>query len=320
MKMAHREIIFHKRKLTIHKASISPDITQPSVLVKDTWDFVDLWLQRNAKGTNARFYWEQAKNFYSASLNLPKTSSPLTLYYCYLNAVKTLLVSKKIQYGNQHGLTGKFAGSSTTLENEIIKLKFGGVLPKLAEYLGSPINNKNNNLNLFDCFYNLPFLHRSFLLTYRSNQYPELFLPIHTPLIVKSMKNNEAWFCAIVDELYTDTRTINSMLPRNFEHYSENGKLIIRCKKRPSRIRWSHHSKESEKIKNFINYNNKIRKLIYYIHGTSISWYLKKDKNNNTHHISLPPLVLMFSAMHRLSELARYEPDKLANHFKCKQN
>ncbi|CAH8239481.1 hypothetical protein VAEU17_5700001 [Vibrio aestuarianus] len=29
---------------------------------------------------------------------------------------------------------------------------------------------------------------------------------------------------------------------------------------------------------------------------------------------------IMFAAMHRLSELARYSPDKLAKHFECQHN
>lgn len=329
--MAHKEIIFKKRRLTIHKANISPDISQPSVLVRDSWDFVDLWLQRNnQKQSSARFYWQQAKNFYDASLNLPKTAAPLTLYYCYLNAVKALLESKQKIYQPWHGVSGEFSSEGqVTLENEFIKLQNNGVLPALAQYLNQPIQNSPSaNISLAKCLYNLPFLHRTFLLTYQGANYPELFIPIHSPLVVKSVTNSEAWFCAKVDDKYKDTRTLKAMLPGNYEIESKNGECIIRCKKSPCRIRWKHKTKPSDKIRIFIKYNNDLRKQLFYIHGVSISWYLKRDKIksvngkniNIIHHTTWHPLILIFSAMHRLSELARYDPQRLAEHFKYRQN
>ncbi|MFC2284260.1 MAG: YaaC family protein [Corynebacterium matruchotii] len=73
-----------------------------AVLATDSWNFVDLWLKRNSEN-KAQFYWQQAQNFYNASLNLPKTSSPLTLYYCFLNATKALLITKKYHLQNCMG-------------------------------------------------------------------------------------------------------------------------------------------------------------------------------------------------------------------------
>ena len=71
-----------------------------------------------------------------------------------------------------------------------------------------------------------------------------------------------------------------------------------------------------------IRYNKAIRRFVFYIHGSPVSWYIKRTKTttNDDNYISLPPLILIFAAMHRLSELARYDPGKLSNHFECKQN
>lgn len=315
--MAHRFIKFKRKRLTIHKATISPNIGENAVLATDTWDFVDLWLKRNHK-KDAQFYWQQARSFYNASLNLPKTSSPLTLYYCFLNATKALLSAKGKDFKKFHGVSGK-SENPTTLENEIIDLKAKGILPVFVKYLGYTIDNNNNKLSLLTCLYNLPFLHRTFLFTYPS--YPELFIPIHNPLIVKHMKNNKAWFCAELDEEYSDGHIINA-LPKNFEiDTSYIDKKIIRCKQSPKRIKWIYSSKESEKINTIIKYNKAIRRHVFYIHGSPVSWYIKRTKTtNNDNYISLPPLILIFAAMHRLSELARYDPGKLSNHFECKQN
>lgn len=315
--MAHQEIVYKKRKLSIHKASINPSIGQPTVLVTDTWDFVDLWLKQNHKNS-ARFYWKQAKNFYDASVSLSKVSSPLTLYYCFLNATKALLEAKGIAYKEWHGVSGHSEGEVTTLENEKVNLKSRGILPELAKYLDYPISTNNLSVfSLFDCFYNLPFLHRAFLLTYR--RATELFIPIHNPLIVKSKKSNEAWFCAELDENYQDTHSIKK-LPQNFERdKGYEDKVIIRCKNRPRRTRWSAKMSESDKIKNYKKYHKKLRKHLFYIHGSPTSWYLKIDKHGNNN-IVWHPLILSFAAMHRLSELSRYAPEKLARHFECKQN
>ncbi|WP_107737486.1 YaaC family protein [Neisseria subflava] len=325
--MAHKVIKFKKKNLTIHKASILPDIKENAVLATDSWDFVDLWLKRNSEN-KAQFYWQQAQNFYNASLNLPKTSSPLTLYYCFLNATKALLITKKIPFTELHGLSGK-SNIPTTLENETIYLKNTGILPSLAQYLDSPIsNNPQATLSLFECFYNLPFLHRTFLLTYPSSH--ELFIPIHNPIIGKSMTTKEAWFSAELDSDYSDSHTIK-LLPKNFEvDISYKDRKIIRCTKSPKRIRWSRSDEETDKIKTFQKYNKALRKHIFYIHGSPTAWYIKRSDithSNKTgregkikHYTKFHPLVLTFSAMHRLSELSRYAPEKLSKHFDCKHN
>lgn len=316
--MAHREITFNKRKLTIHKASINPDINQPTVLVTDTWDYVDLWLKRESK-EKARFFWQQARNFYDASLLLDKDAAPLTLYYCFLNATKTLLEAKNLPYNNFHGVSGQSLGNITTLDNEEITIKSRGVLPALAEYLQQPFSS-GQSFSLYDCLYNIPVIHRAFLLTYTNNALPELFIPVHNPLIVKSNTNDETWFCAEMDKDYSSTQSLKK-LPSNFQRdTSYNNTIIIRCKSSPKRIRWKRTDRITKKIADYKKYNQGIRRHLFYIHGFPTSWYIKRSKNNNPHYLDFSPLVLSLSAMHRLSELARYTPDKLAKHFECKQN
>lgn len=305
-----RNLVKHKKRiLRVHK-STNPDIDTPSVLVTDTWDYVDLYLKYKKKEL-ARFYWKQARSFYKASLALPKEASPLTSYYCFLNATKALLESKGLVYEPHHGVSGKSLGGKTTLENESINIKGKGVVPALIKYLGYNIGRDfPNNFSLLDCFYNLPYLHRSFLLTYKSTKYPELYIPILNPYIVKHKNGKKAWFCAELDPNYSDKHTINKLAKR-FEKdnsYSEN--LIIRDKKG---VRWAREQREYKVL--FSKYNKEIRKYLFYIHGSPVSWYLKRDTNNKH-----SPLVLAIVAMHRLSELSRYTPEKLVKHFDNKQN
>jgi hypothetical protein len=73
-----------------------------------------MWLKRHQQ-KNAGFYWEQASSFFHASRNLPNTSSPLTLYYCFLNAVKALLVVRKVAFAELHGVSGETLLGKTSL-------------------------------------------------------------------------------------------------------------------------------------------------------------------------------------------------------------
>lgn len=107
--------------------------------MSDPWDYIEMWLKRNSQKNEAVFYWQQAKHFYDASKNLPLTSSPLTLYYCFLNAVKTLLMVKKVPFSNKHGISGKSVNRRAHLANEQIILLTSGILPALGNYLGEQI-------------------------------------------------------------------------------------------------------------------------------------------------------------------------------------
>lgn len=87
----------------LHGSLIDTDFRQPRVLCSDPWEFVALWLKRNHK-KDAVFYWNQARHFYLASKSLPELSSPLTSYYCFLNAVKALLSASGQEFTESQAL------------------------------------------------------------------------------------------------------------------------------------------------------------------------------------------------------------------------
>ena len=96
--------------------------------------------RRYARRTSADvacwLYWQQSRSYYVASRSLPARSSPLTSYYCLLNAAKTLLTVKNVPFSDHHGVTGTFDPlSKRVLSNEMIAFKGGGVLPALSRYL-----------------------------------------------------------------------------------------------------------------------------------------------------------------------------------------
>lgn len=304
----------HKGKnLKLHKAFQSPSWGMDTVLVTDTWDYVSLWLKRNKKG-DAQFYWEQAKSFYEATKILPKTSAPLTAYYCFLNATKCLLTVKGIAFDKRHGVSGWSKAGRVSLSKEIVKLQNKGVLAELCRYYGETINK--NTYSIKDIFFNLPFIHRAYHLTFTSEQ--PLFMPISNPEYVHAPGSKKSWFTATLDPHYVHGQTA-SLLPPTFEKDAgDNTCYRVRRKKR---FDWTRGVANVESnLANLTNYHQDTRKHVFYIHGPMRLWYLKRNKRNLTGFIERHSVPLIFCAMHRLSELARYTPNYLVKHFDSQHN
>lgn len=295
-----------------HKAVISPDINKKSILVDNPWEYVELWIKRRGNNSDALFYWNQAKSFYKATKSLPNTSAPLTAYYCFLNATKALLEVKNINYVEKHGVTGSKSGV-TSLSNEKIKFSPTGVLSELCRLFGDSVNNEEYSFR--NLIYNLSFVHRAYDITYSSSV--ELFFPISNPQFVKIQGQNYAYFQAeITAANYQNGNTINK-LPTSFERdLGSPNKYIIRKKKR---FKWLSGAKNSStNLNNFMAYNKKVRKDIHYIQGSTDLWYFKRGGVADL--IDRHPLTIVFALMHRLSELSRYDPLRLKNHFDCQHN
>jgi len=107
-------------------------------------------------------------------------------------------------------------------------------------------------------------------------------------------------------------------LPDAYEH--DTGTKDVFVVRRKRRFGWKRAAvKKKENFLRLTEYHRKIRKDLYYIHGPERLWYLKRGKDF-PQIIQRSSLTLTFGAMHRLSELARYEPMKLARHFDCQHN
>lgn len=308
--MAFNEIQYKGKDLTIHKAITHPHFEEKTVLVTDTWDYVDLWLKRSHQ-SKARFFWQQAKSFYDATKLLPKTSSPLTAYYCFLNGAKALLIAKGCTFSDKHGISGFASAGRTSLSNEKIKFKQDGIFSALCAYLGEPTNGEVYSLKAL--LHNLPFIHRAYDLTFSSA--PELFIPFSNPKIVRSTKTHEAWFVAELTGRYGNQTTIKK-LPSDFEReLSDPKKFLIRFR---HRFDWRPNNRVAS-VSRYRTYHQRLRRHLFYIYGPQRLWYVKRG-GDIAGLISRSSLTLTFAAMHRLSELSRYTPDKLAKHFECSHN
>jgi hypothetical protein len=201
--MGFKPIKFNGKTVKLHKAIVSPDFNDKTVLVRNHWDYVEMWLKREGHDT-ALEYWWQARDFFQASNDIPNTSAPLTLYYSFLNATKTLLTVKGVSFAELHGSHGNITAGNTNLQNENVTFQPNGILSSLCRYFGETCNNDQYSLKTL--LYNLPFIHRCFNLTYPTG-YPEIYIPLVNPHFVIRDNSHEAWICAELSENYSNGHT-----------------------------------------------------------------------------------------------------------------
>jgi len=294
----------------MHKAINNPDFSSESVLSNDPWLFVELWLKRNKK-EDALAFWLQARRFSESAKTMSVESAPLPLYYAFLNATKTLLLVHSRVHGAKHGVAGdRVESAKATLANEIVEFKSGGILPALCSYLGESTTSQKYDLK--SLLWNLPYVHRAFRHTFTSEA--ELFIPIEQVCYVSRDDTSEAWFQAQVVPRYTDGRILRH-LPASFETFEDGGSTYVR---RPRRFRWLKGTNSAQEKKRALgrlrSYHATTRRVVVPITGNRDLWYLKKDMSKNPlterHGLSI-----IFAAMHRMSELARYDPKGLDRHL-----
>ena len=145
-----------------------------------------------------------------------------------LNATKALLTAKSVPFSNHHGVAGESREERTCLANEICSIKGAGLLPELAWFYGG--NLSEGKVSLKDVLYNIPFVHRAYVLTYRGAE--NLFIPIGDAHFVRQTTGDEAWFCAtLMAPRYQKDAFIQKQGGWERDH-SEHGSFVIRSKRR----------------------------------------------------------------------------------------
>jgi hypothetical protein len=305
-RMAIAAVKLKQREIGPHKAVVAPLLSSRTVLTNSPWTFVALWLRRNRK-QQALFYWEQAREFHKASVGLPLRSAPLLLYYCFMNATKALLVAKNVSFNEKHGVSAHpkvVLGVKRTFAGEGIKIQRDGILPSLSQYYGEAETSKTHTLQ--ELFFNMVFIHRTYCLTYSTQK--EMFLPLANCGYVYDTRTKEVFFKADIEKNFPLNRAIKN-LPATFVRAPAIGDRAIR---NVATLTWRKPGRPTAaNIQDLINFNRALRQgELHYINGAETLWYLKTAPVGPSKlKRQLPTLIL--AAMHRLSEICRYQPLQL---------
>jgi hypothetical protein len=294
-----------QREIGPHKAIVAPLLASRTVLTNSPWTFVALWLRRNRKA-QALFYWEQAQEFYNASVSLPPRSAPLLLYYCFMNAAKALLVAKGVTFNEMHGITAHpkvVTNLKRGFAGEGVKIHKNGILPSLSVYYGETESSKTHTLQ--ELFFNMVFIHRTYCLTYSSQK--EMFVPLANCGYVYDTRTKEVFFRADIARNIPFSRTVKK-LPATFVPAHAIGPRAIRS---VAKLIWKAPGRPTAtNIQELVDFNRALRQELHFIHGAQTLWYLKTaPAGPRKLKRQLPTLIL--AAMHRLSEICRYQPLQL---------
>lgn len=297
-------IVLDRRDLTAHKAVVNPSLRARNVLTKSPWTYVALWLKRH-KLNKAHFYWQHACEFQKAARGLPLESAPLLLYYCFLNAAKALLVSKRVEFDEWHGVTsGKAPRTKVVLANEMVRLKQEGIAPALCRYYGDTEVKKEHSLQAL--LYNTVFVHRTYCLTFRSHQ--DLFVPLRRCTYEVEPLTNQVFLTASFDKTVDASAAFKRLPPSFSRDVGESARI-----RSNESVHWANPRRPTSADLTALGaLHQRLRLDVHYINGAQTLWYLKgtSKKPSRIARYSVP---VVFMAMHRLSEICRYNPISLTS-------
>ena len=85
-------------------------------------------------------------------------------------------------------------------------------------------------------------------------------------------------------------------------------------------FKWNIHERMSDRMNALIKYHKEARKAFYYINGSQMLWYIKKELPKNAHLVDRHSMTIIYGVMHWLSEQVRYSPNIFEKLMKSKQN
>lgn len=301
--MAFQPLKLAARSVPLQKAVMHPAFRVRTVLTNDPWTYVTLLLKRQER-VEALFYWEQAQHFYRASVGLPMQSSPLLLYYSFMNAAKALLSAREVQFSPRHGVSGpKEGGKPATLSDEMVRFQSKGIVPALATYFQESETSQEHSLR--DLLFNLSFIHRTFSHTYELAT--EMFVPLSDCTYV---------FDTTAGRVMLEAKLSRSLVGDDFTQRLPPSLLLDTASEAPlvrsrQSVEWLDPQRASDiELGLLTTMHRSLRRDVQYIAGAHTLWYIKQMQDEPTR-ISRFPITITLAAMHRLSEMCRYRPDEL---------
>jgi hypothetical protein len=226
-----------------------------------------------------------------------------------MNAAKALLSSKNIRFVPYHGVSGwkPNPASKSQAFSVGVTIKKDGILPSLAAYYGEKETAKIHLLK--DILYNLPFIHRTYCLTYSSCK--EMFIPLIKPAFVIELGTCNVFFSAQISPHFRAKR-FTKYLPASLTE--KDGTLIsvspvvVSSVKKPT----------ATDLQLLSRFAQSLRDDVFYINGMHPLWYVKTTVSKAR--VLRQTTTLTLAMMHRLSEVCRYAPMELTKYLEGQKN
>jgi hypothetical protein len=173
----------------------------------------------------------------------------------------------------------------------------------LSSYYGETEPKKMHTLQ--ELFFNMVFIHRTYCLTYSSQT--EMFLPLANCGYVYDTSTKEVMLTADITKNIPFNVAVKRLLPA-FAAAPNIGPRAIRSR---TTMHWRKPGRPTTaNVQHLINFNRALREDLHFINGAQTLWYLKTTVGGpGILKRQLPTLIL--AAMHRLSEICRYQPLQL---------
>lgn len=322
--------------LRLRKTFTKPNLVGHTVLTDDVFTYVDFYFKKHKKLLKTKdnkeidqsyyFYWEQARNFYNASKLLPIESSPLTMYYCMLNAAKAYIlyscttvdavINDLISHG-LHECKGESIIKPKGLDEIMIAWKEQGVFGRLSKMLDSNFVEKwpygnTHSVSVKKLLQVLVFIHRAYSSTYQTSRRDERFLPLvpgtsptfyycNDNKIHLSFDLHKPYFQSNVTSIPED---VVKRIPERYIVSRDNPFRLI--------------SKDWYYKKEVNNHYEELRKDFAVITSNERLWYLTKTDDNSF--CGINELSATMAVMHRFSEIVRYKPEQMVVLLNGKEN
>jgi hypothetical protein len=233
-----------------------------------------------------------------------------------MNAVKALLVAKEIPFSEMHGVKShnmRKPTSKLSLSNEGVRIQNAGVLPALSEYLGETEQQQTHSLQ--EILFNLPFIHRTYCLTYTTQA--DMFIPLVDCVYVLNTATKQVHLQASLSRDFAHARYVKKLPPTLV---SDPTRGDIRAIRSAAAVSIGRSPLKSAADRDAVaGLNRALRRDIQYIKGAQTLWYAKACVSG-PRRLERFPLTLTLAAMHRLSEICRYRPVELASFLAGQRN
>lgn len=307
------ELIIENKSTGLGKTFRFPRGFDRKGIFNDYWDYVELYLESNKMNESA-IYWQQAREFYKASIGLPNTSSSFNLYHCFLNATKALLTAKGLSFTLTDELSDFTGSGQTRLANIKITFHPDGVLHSLSRYFEDTGTSESHHHSFKDLLYNLNFLQKAFSLTYK-NQRPQMFIPIYHPHFLKDYERDVFYLRFIVMSNFANGYTAKKICAQGFSDRSDDYSDFISN----DFFEWSNLQENKDKeLHQAIEFHKKQRRTIQYELNEIPKWYLKRTGIKHT--VDKHPLTIMLAGMKKISELTTPNPVSQVKSLNSQEN